>query len=138
MTPRLLWCGYGDNPMCWLFANRVERFFLSGLVLRATEKHVGSKKNPCCVPFITPHGFSFLTVRAVASGELTPAAMRHVPRGRGSECLYWSNRPRPNLCKKLLQTFADKLEWGCVRAKSAVDVPMLSSLSSRRSTGVAR
>ena len=37
-----------------------------------------------------------------------------------------------NRCEKWLQAFADKLECGCVRAKSAIDVPMLSF------TGVAR
>jgi len=51
---------------------------------------------------------------------------------RGNECLYWSNRPGPNLCQKWLQAFAGKLECGCVRAKSAIDLPILAS------TGVAR
>lgn len=27
MTPPLLWCGCGDNLMCWLFTNRMERLF---------------------------------------------------------------------------------------------------------------
>src|SRR5215472_12760896 len=46
--------------------------------------------------------------------------------------LYWSNRPGPNLREEWLQTFAGKLEVGCVRAKSAIDVPMLSSTGVRR------
>jgi len=41
MTPRLWWCECGENLMCWLFANRMERIFLSGPFLRETEKHVG-------------------------------------------------------------------------------------------------
>src|SRR5215470_13393150 len=38
----------------------------------------------------------------------------------------------PNLREEWLQTFAGKLEVGCVRAKSAIDVPMLSSTGVRR------
>jgi hypothetical protein len=40
MTPQLWWCGCGESLVCWLFANRMERNFLSGSFLRATEKHV--------------------------------------------------------------------------------------------------
>jgi hypothetical protein len=89
-----------------------------------------SKKNPCGVPFNTPHGFVFLSVRAVASGNETPAETRHIPRG--DECPYWSNRPSPDLCKSGLPTFAGKLRFGCVGATSAIDLSILSS------TGVAR
>jgi hypothetical protein len=45
---------------------------------------------------------------------------------------YCSNRPSPDLRKSCLPTFAGKLDFGCVRATSAIDVPMLAS------TGVAR
>ena len=38
-------------------------------------------KNPCGVPFITPHGFVFATVRAVASGKPNRAEIRNIPRG---------------------------------------------------------
>jgi hypothetical protein len=65
---------------------------------------------------------------AVASGNETTAEIRHI--SRGNECLYWSNRLRPSLCKSCLPTFAGS--FGCVVATSATD---LSSLSS---TGVAR
>src|ERR1017187_5444218 len=37
--------------------------------LTACQKFFVSKKNPCGVPFIPPHGFVFLSVRAVAFGE---------------------------------------------------------------------
>src|SRR6266436_991611 len=43
--------------------------------LRATGRTV------CGVPFITPHGFVFLIVGAVASGNETPAEIRHISRG---------------------------------------------------------
>jgi len=38
-------------------------------------------ENPCGVPFITPHGFMFPTVRAVASGESGREEIRLMPRG---------------------------------------------------------
>src|SRR5262249_46239329 len=44
--------------------------------------------------------------------------------------LYRSNRPGPNL-REWLQTFAGKA-CGCVRAKSAIDVPMLPSTGVKR------
>src|SRR5205085_9111896 len=45
---------------------------------------------------------------------------------------YCSNRPSPDLRKSCLPTFAGRVIFGCVRATSATDVPMLSF------TGVAR
>src|SRR5882724_6406239 len=42
------------------------------------------------------------------------------------QVLYRSNRPGPKLGKWWLQTFAGKLDFGCVRAKSAIDLPILS------------
>src|SRR5215467_7147381 len=39
--------------------------------------------------------------------------------------LYRASRPSPNLCKSCLLTFAGKLDFGCVRATSATDLPML-------------
>src|SRR5215467_7940531 len=49
--------------------------------------------------------------------------------------LYWSNRPGPTFREKWLQAFAGKLACGCVRAKSAIDVPMLSSQRLHDTTG---
>src|SRR5215471_20124426 len=46
--------------------------------------------------------------------------------------LYRANRPSPNLCKNCWRTFAGKLDFGCVGATSATDVPTLAL------TGVAR
>jgi hypothetical protein len=42
------------------------------------------QRNPCDVPFNTPHGFVFLIVGAVASGNQTQLQIRHTPRG--NEC----------------------------------------------------
>jgi hypothetical protein len=38
-------------------------------------------ENPCGVTFITPHGFLFIYVRAVASGESNRAETRYIPIG---------------------------------------------------------
>jgi hypothetical protein len=46
--------------------------------------------------------------------------------GKSQNTLYFWNRPSPNLCKSCLLTFADKLDFGCVGATSATDVPTLS------------
>lgn len=46
--------------------------------------------------------------------------------------LYRANWPSPDLRKNCLPTFAGKVIFGCVRATSATDVPMLAF------TGVAR
>ena len=45
--------------------------------------------------------------------------------------LYRSNRPGPKL-RKWLHAFPDRLECGCVRAKSAIDLPMLASTGVKR------
>jgi hypothetical protein len=50
------------------------------IIRRLSEKILGGKKNPCGVPFITPHGFAFLTACAVASGESRHQA--HTPGER--------------------------------------------------------
>jgi hypothetical protein len=52
--------------------------------------------------------------------------------GNSENTFYCPNRPSPNLWKSCLLTFAGKLDFGCVGATSATDLPMLSF------TGVAR
>ena len=50
---------------------------------RAEHAGIGDAivENPCGVPLITPHGFVFLAVRAIASGESNRAEISHIPRG---------------------------------------------------------
>src|SRR6202162_5650184 len=48
--------------------------------LTACKRFFVSKKT-CGVPFIPPHGFVFLSVRAVAFGESNRAETRHIPSG---------------------------------------------------------
>jgi hypothetical protein len=50
---------------------------------------------------------------------------------RTGDTLYRSNRPGPKL-RKWLHAFPDRLECGCVRAKSAIDLPMLASTGVKR------
>src|ERR1700693_2325881 len=69
-------------------------------------------------------------VRAFALGKSIPASRMHI-LGRNESC-YRPNRTSPNLCKCGSPAFAGKLDFGCVRATSATDLPMLCL------TGVAR
>src|SRR5580704_1342317 len=62
-------------------------------------------------------------------GKQTEPETRHIP---GDEHPYWSIRPIPNLFKSCFLTFAGKSEFGCVGARSATDLSILSF------TGVAR
>jgi len=61
------------------------------------------------VPLNTPHGFVFLIVGAVASGNETQLQIRHTPPGE--RVLYCSNRPRPSFFKTCLPTFAGSFGW---------------------------
>ena len=97
--------------------------------LTTCKKFFVAKKSPCGVPFITPHGFVFLSVRAVAFGESNRAETTHRPR---NECHYRPNRPSLNFCSSCLPTFAGKVTFGSVCATSAADLPTLAF------TGVAR
>src|SRR5262249_27275453 len=72
-----------------------------------------------------------------APHNLRPCALAQQMTGMHSAeapkiLLYWSNPPGPNPCEWWWPTFAGKLACGCVRAKSAIDVPMLSSTGVRR------
>ena len=91
--------------------------------LTACKKFLVSKKNPCGVPFIPPHGFVFQIVGAVASGELNRAETRHIPWGTND--LYLPIRPSLNLCKIWLG-LNEKLVCGRVGTSSATDLSMLS------------
>jgi hypothetical protein len=56
----------------------------------------------------------------------------HGAKASENKCLYRPNWPSPDLRKICLPTFAGKVIFGCVRATSETDVPMLWF------TGVAR
>jgi len=80
-----------------------------------------------------PSGVSFLTPHRV----YVPKCVRRVwgikPKQTSGtyEGPYLSNRPGPKL-RKWLHAFPDRLECGCVRAKSAIDLPMLASTGVKR------
>jgi len=65
--------GREPSPQAAMPARRTELPFPSGPHATAnweqnSNRFVASKKNPCSVPFNTPHGFVFLIVAAVPSG----------------------------------------------------------------------
>ena len=79
------------------------------------RKHSGSRRysrDPCC-----PTHAPALRLRA-AWLECMVRKLR--------KYLYRASRPSPNLCKSCLLTFAGKLDFGCVRATSATDLPTLA------------
>jgi len=97
------------------------------------------------VTHVVPHMLSRTCCPGHVPHYLRPCSGLGPSRSIGLECivrkmvrklrkniLYCSNRPSPDLRKNCLPTFAGKLDFGCVRATSAIDVPMLAS------TGVAR
>ena len=88
-------------------------------------------------PVVNNLGHVDIRVTHLVPHNLRPGAFaQHMVGVHGTEAskypFYRSNRPSPDLRKNCLPTFAGKVIFGCARATSAIDVPMLAS------TGVAR
>jgi hypothetical protein len=82
-------------------------------------------------PLVTPHGFLFQTVRAVASRESSRAEIRAMHMG--TKCLYCPDRPSLYFCASLRwPAVGVKLDAWKLGATSATAASMLAS------TGVAR
>jgi hypothetical protein len=98
-------------------------------------KQSGSRRysrDPCCPAHVVPHNLRSCAGLAPSRSIWLECIVRKMVRKLRKYPFYCSKRPTSNLRKVWLQTFAGKLDFGCVRATSAIDVPMLAS------TGVAR
>ena len=110
---------FADHPRTGASQSRMDHAFRKQLM----------QKNPCGVPYSKRHATLFAFLSSCSRVRKIGRAM---DTRTGRMLPYWLNRPRPNLRKSCLRTFAGKLAFGCVFATAATDVPKLAF------TGVAR